>query len=58
MMRLSECPADIAALIEQQVLLQSPSKVIELLEIFRRVTEYEALFWTSALAAGNETQIV
>lgn len=39
------------ALVEKHALLQSPSKITELVEVFRRVTEYEALFWTSAIDA-------
>lgn len=37
------------ALVEAHAPLQSPSKIVELVEIFRKVTEYEALFWSSAL---------
>lgn len=40
------------ALVEKYALLQSPTQIVELVEIFRRVTEYEALFWTSALEAN------
>lgn len=37
------------ALVEKHAADQSPTKIAELVQIFRRVTEYEALFWTSAL---------
>ncbi|CCG82862.1 putative Thiamin biosynthesis protein [Taphrina deformans PYCC 5710] len=43
------------ALVEKHAKDQSPSRFVELIEIFRRVTEYEALFWTDAMqAAGTD----
>lgn len=42
-------------LIERHAVNQSPSKIEELVEIFRRVTEYEALFWTDAMSAESHT---
>ncbi|ORY81574.1 thiamin biosynthesis protein (Thi-4) [Protomyces lactucae-debilis] len=42
------------ALSERHAMQCSPSKVEELVEIFRRVTEYEANFWTSAMESDNQ----
>lgn len=41
------------ALLEAHAFDASPSKIAELVQIFRRVTEYEALFWTDALENAN-----
>lgn len=37
------------ALVEKHAIKQSPARIAEFVDIFRRVTEYEALFWTSAM---------
>lgn len=42
------------ALVEKYAQLESPTKILELVEIFRRVTAYEAQFWTSALENADE----
>lgn len=44
------------ALVEKHAMSQSPSKIVELVEIFRRVTEYEALFWSDAMQASGVDQ--
>lgn len=41
------------ALLEKHIYEESPSKVLQLIEIFRRVTEYESLFWSDALKARD-----
>ncbi|BFZ56566.1 trifunctional hydroxymethylpyrimidine kinase/phosphomethylpyrimidine kinase/thiaminase [Savitreella phatthalungensis] len=40
------------AIIEQHAPRQSPHRLEEFVEIFRKVTEYEGLFWTSAMEAA------
>lgn len=42
------------ALLESHAPFQSPSKIAKLVDIFRNVTKYEALFWTSALTKATD----
>lgn len=42
------------AIIEKHAPQQSADRINEFVEIFRRVTEYEAFFWTDALRAASQ----